>query len=201
MRIVENDEIVGYNVFVGGGQGVTPAAKKTYAAVGLKMTFPFGLFNFAWYDTEIENFQANDFDDSDGTTITGFTNGGTVTTTGIEFDFLWQPTDTLSFAGGAAFSDAESTTGAPLPFAPDTKISTAFSWEIPLAGGSRFQLDGSYIYTDEKLSGNIGQEDEVPFLLPDYSILNASFGWWAEDDRLGVTLIGKNLTDESFAST
>ena len=39
LAIVENDEIVGYNVFVGGGQGVTPAAKKTYAAVGLKMTF------------------------------------------------------------------------------------------------------------------------------------------------------------------
>ncbi|MEO1203514.1 MAG: TonB-dependent receptor, partial [Pseudomonadota bacterium] len=99
--------------------------------VGLKMTFPFGLFNFAWYDTEIDNFQANDFDDSDGTTITGFTNGGTVTTTGIEFDFLWQPTDVLSFTGGFAFSDAESTTGAPLPFAPDTKISTAVSWEFP----------------------------------------------------------------------
>jgi sulfite reductase (ferredoxin) len=37
--IVENDEIVGYNVYVGGGQGVTPAQKKTYAAVGLKMTY------------------------------------------------------------------------------------------------------------------------------------------------------------------
>ncbi|MDA0283224.1 MAG: NADPH-dependent assimilatory sulfite reductase hemoprotein subunit [Planctomycetota bacterium] len=39
LAIVENDQIVGYNVYVGGGQGVTPAAKKTYAAVGLKMTF------------------------------------------------------------------------------------------------------------------------------------------------------------------
>jgi sulfite reductase (ferredoxin) len=39
LAIVENDAIVGYNVYVGGGQGVTPAAKKTYAAVGLKMTF------------------------------------------------------------------------------------------------------------------------------------------------------------------
>lgn len=39
LPIVENDAIVGYNVFVGGGQGVTPAAKKTYAAVAQKMTF------------------------------------------------------------------------------------------------------------------------------------------------------------------
>ena len=37
--IVENSEIVGYNVYVGGGQGVTPAQKKTYAAAGMKMTY------------------------------------------------------------------------------------------------------------------------------------------------------------------
>lgn len=39
LAIVENDEIVGFNFYVGGGQGLTPAAKKTYAAVGLKMAF------------------------------------------------------------------------------------------------------------------------------------------------------------------
>jgi sulfite reductase (ferredoxin) len=37
--IVENAEIVGYNVYVGGGQGVTPAQKKTFAAAGMKMTY------------------------------------------------------------------------------------------------------------------------------------------------------------------
>ncbi len=169
--------------------------------LGLKITTDFGLFNFAIYDTEIDNFQANDFDDSDGTTITGFTNGGTVQTSGFEFDFLWQATDYLSFTGGAAFSDSETTRGDPLPFAPDTKITAGGSWQIPLANGSRFQLDGSYVFTDEILSGNIGQTDEVPFLLPDYSILNGAFGWYSEDDRLSVTLIGKNLLDEQFATT
>nr|MDJ0941570.1 TonB-dependent receptor [Woeseiaceae bacterium] len=138
---------------------------------------------------------------SDGTTITGFTNGGTVQTSGFEFDFLWQATDYLSFTGGAAFSDSETTRGDPLPFAPDTKITAGGSWQIPLANGSRFQLDGSYVFTDEILSGNIGQTDEVPFLLPDYSILNGAFGWYSEDDRLSVTLIGKNLLDEQFATT
>jgi len=39
LGIVENDELVGFNVYVGGGQGVTPAQKKTYAAVGQKMTY------------------------------------------------------------------------------------------------------------------------------------------------------------------
>lgn len=39
LAIVEGDQIVGYNVFVGGGMGMTPAAKKTYPAVARKMTF------------------------------------------------------------------------------------------------------------------------------------------------------------------
>ena len=169
--------------------------------VGLKFAADWGLINLAVYDMEIENFQANDFDDSDGTTITGFTNGGDVETQGFEVDFLWQATDYVSFSGGLAVSDAESTRGDPLPFAPDTKVTFAGSWDIPLANGARWQIDGSYIYTDEKLSGNIGQTDEDPFLLPDYSILNASIGYHTEDDRLSITLIGKNLTDESFATT
>ena len=72
---------------------------------------------------------------------------------------------------------------------------------MPLAGGGALRVTGSYVYTDEKLSGNIGQVNAVPFLLPDYTILNASFGWHAPDDRLSITLIGKNLTDESFTTT
>ena len=170
--------------------------------IGYKFTAGFGLISFAAYSMEIEDFQANDFDDSDGTTITGFTNGGDVETTGFEVDFLLQPTDTLTLTGGFAFSEAEAKgSGAPLPFAPETQASLGGQWEFPLANGSRLQLNGTYIYTDEKLSGNIGQTDEDPFLLPDYSILNASFGWHAPEDRLSITLIGKNLTDESFATT
>jgi len=39
MAIVENGAIVGYNVLVGGGMGVTPSAEKTFPAVALKMAF------------------------------------------------------------------------------------------------------------------------------------------------------------------
>ena len=169
--------------------------------LGLKFVADWGLINLAVYDMEIENFQANDFDASDGTTITGFTNGGDVETQGFEIDFLLQPTDQLSITGGFAISDAESTTGAPLPFAPDVKASVGGRYEYPLSNGGYIQVDGAYIYTDEKLSGNIGQTDADPFLLPDYSILNASVGYHSPDDRFSVTLIGKNLTDESFATT
>ena len=39
LAIVENGQIAGYNVFIGGGQGVTPANKKTYPAVAQKFCF------------------------------------------------------------------------------------------------------------------------------------------------------------------
>jgi len=39
LAIVENDEIVGYNVLVGGGMGMTPAIKKTFPAVAKRMAY------------------------------------------------------------------------------------------------------------------------------------------------------------------
>ncbi len=39
LAIVENDKIVGYNVLVGGGMGVTPSAQKTFPAVAKKLAY------------------------------------------------------------------------------------------------------------------------------------------------------------------
>ncbi|MHB8865169.1 MAG: NADPH-dependent assimilatory sulfite reductase hemoprotein subunit [Pirellulaceae bacterium] len=39
LAIVEHDRIVGYNVLVGGGMGVTPSNKKTYPALGKRLGF------------------------------------------------------------------------------------------------------------------------------------------------------------------
>jgi sulfite reductase (ferredoxin) len=39
LAIVENDAIVGYNVLVGGGMGMTPAKKNTYPAVAKRMAY------------------------------------------------------------------------------------------------------------------------------------------------------------------
>ncbi|WP_299462412.1 NADPH-dependent assimilatory sulfite reductase hemoprotein subunit [uncultured Gimesia sp.] len=39
LGIVENEEIIGYNFYVGGGMGVTPSNKKTYPALGKPLGF------------------------------------------------------------------------------------------------------------------------------------------------------------------
>ncbi|MEM7081363.1 MAG: TonB-dependent receptor [Pseudomonadota bacterium] len=193
-----------FNVFYNmDDDDINPIESETSDSIefGYKYSAPWGLLAIALYSTDIENFQANDFDASDGTTITGFTNGGDVETSGIEVDFIYNPTDNWLISGGLASSDAESTTGAPLPFAPDLKYSLANQYDYPLARGGTLRFNASYIYTDEKLSGNIGQVDEVPFLLPDYGILNGSIAYVSENEKLSVSLIGKNLTDEAYATT
>ena len=39
LAIVKDDRVVGYNVLVGGGLGVTPSAKKTFPALAKRMAF------------------------------------------------------------------------------------------------------------------------------------------------------------------
>ncbi|MEM9171411.1 MAG: TonB-dependent receptor [Pseudomonadota bacterium] len=174
--------------------------------VGAKFSGSWGVASLAAYSTEIKDFQANDFDPSDGTTVTGFTNGGDVDTSGFELDILANITDQFFISGGFAINEAETADSRSfdIPFSPDTNYSLGAQYDIPLASGSRIQINGSYVYTDEQLSGNIGQSAESmnpEVVLPDYAILNASIGYYTENDRLGVTLIGKNLTDESYATT
>lgn len=159
--------------------------------------------SFAAYKTEIDDFQANDFDASDGVTTTGFTNGGDVETEGVELDFQWQVFDNLLLIGGFAISDAETTLGDDLPFSPDEKYSLSSVYVIPLNDGAEWVINTSYVFTDEQLSGNIGQDElsNPEVLLPDYEIFNASLTYRAPDDQYSVSLIGKNLTDESYATT
>ena len=161
------------------------------------------IFNMAIYSTEIDDFQANDFDASDGTTVTGFTNGGDVETSGFEVDMLWQATENFNLSGGFAISDAETTLGAELPFAPDLKVTLMADYNWPLATGALVNWNLIYTHTDEQLSGNIGQNETTnpEVLLPDYSILNGSVSYITSNDKYKVSLIFKNITDESFATT
>ncbi|MEO0574562.1 MAG: TonB-dependent receptor [Pseudomonadota bacterium] len=196
-----------FNVFYNmDDDDIAPLAPETSDSIelGIKYSADWGFASLVAYKTDIEDFQANDFDASDGTTVTGFTNGGDVETQGFEFDVIASVTDQFFVSGGIAISDAESANGGdPIPFAPDTKYSVAAQYDWPMANGARIQLNGSYVFTDEQLSGNIGQNETTnpEVLLPDYAILNGSIGYFTQDDRLGITLIGKNLTDEQYATT
>ena len=205
----------GFNVFYNmSANDADPIAEETNDAyeIGYKYASSNFVFNAAIFKTKIEGFQANNFDNSSGVTITRLTNAGNVSTQGIEADFIWQATDNLTITGGFAKVDAEideffcpageactDRSGLDVPFSPDLKYSLGTTYVTELEGMDII-WNASYVYTDEQnaeLPGNNGDFNPKS-LLPDYALLNASIALSFNDDKYRVSLIGKNLTDEQF---
>ena len=211
----------GFNIyynFKANGDDAAPISEETSDSIELGYKYTSGslMFNAAIFRTEISDFQANNFDCSDGTCITRLTNAGDVTTEGIELDFTWRPLENLTMYGGIASIDAEidkfncpegavgcsERSGLPVPFAPELKYSLMAEYVIPMEGMDVI-LNGSYVYTDDQVStlpNNDGSQNPAAEL-PDYGILNGSIGFSFDDDRYRITLIGKNLTDEQYVTT
>ena len=214
-----------FNVFFNMGTNDTlPIGEETSDSfeIGYKYTGSTLYLAATYFMTDIEDFQANNFDNSTGVTITRLTNAGDVTTEGFEVDLIWTPTDNFSLSGGFAAVDAEidsfncpvdPTTGmAPancsdrsgldVPFAPDLKYSVVANYVIP-RDNMDIILNASYVFTDDQrstLPSNDGTFSPVSEL-PDYSIVNASVAFSFNEDKFRVTLIGKNLGDESYVTT
>lgn len=213
----------GFNVFYNfnpaiHNRPIGPEESDAYE-IGYKYASNDLLLNVALFSTDIEGFQANNFDCSDGACITRLTNAGDVSTQGIEVDFMWMATENLTLTGGFASVTAEidrfncppevaagsctDRSGLDVPFSPDLKYSVAAEYVLETGSGFDVYFNGSYVYTDEQYSdlpNNVGDFNPAS-LLPDYAVLNASVGFSFNDDAFRVTLIGKNLTDESFATT
>lgn len=208
----------GFNVFYNMSENDTrPIDEETSDAyeVGYKFASRNFMLNAALFKTEIEGFQANNFDNSDGTTITRLTNAGNVSTQGIEFDFTWQATDNLTLSGGFAKIDAEideffcpdgssctERSGLPVPFSPDLKYSLTTNYVTELESMT-ILWNATYVYTDEQMAtlpSNNGDFSPA-VMLPDYGLLNASVAFSFDDDKYRISLIGKNLTDEQYFSS
>jgi iron complex outermembrane receptor protein len=190
--------------------------------LGWKFTTDTLFLNLAVFRTEVENFQANNPDLLGGTIITRLTNAGDVITEGFEADITWQPLDNLRFGGGFAAIDAtidkfrcplDPITGLPpagctersgldLLFAPDLKVSFYGDWTVPLNWADLI-VAGNYTHMDEQRSALPGTDGTFApeSLLPSYDVFNLSAALSFADDRLRLSLIGKNLTDESYTTT
>ncbi len=216
----------GFNTFYNMGTNDTlpidPEESDSYE-IGYKYNGGNFLFNAAAYSAEIEGFQANNFDNSTGVTITRLTNAGVVETQGLELDAQWFPTDTLTLTASVSFNDAtikefncpvDPTTGtAPancttrsgldLFFSPDVNYTLGWDYEQPLSNGKAVFFNGSYAHVDEQNSLLPGTDGNFSpnSLLPDYDLLDASVGMSFGDGAYRVALIGKNLLDESFVTT
>jgi iron complex outermembrane receptor protein len=185
--------------------------------LGLKSTLADGrvIVNAALFSAQYDNFQANNFFFFNNALITTLTNAGEVSTEGFELDFLTQPLDNLSISGGLAYTDAkvdkfytppgqvaQIADGSPLPLAPE--------WKFSLNAEYRFELDAIdivpnllWVYTDDQYSDLISKTQPAVqelVLIPAYDTIDLSVAFADKDDRYRLTLIGRNLTDESYAA-
>ncbi len=174
--------------------------------LGLKGSWSAFSLALALFDQEIEGFQSNIF------TGTGFqlANAGKQSTTGLEVDTTWLPTDSLqltfsatwldpkydSFVGGSGVNGPEDLSGQTPAGIHEFSMVTSGTWYFP-AGSAEGFLRGEYIYEDK-----IPVIENVPPEIASRSVsmINASVGLeWS--NGLEVMLYGRNLTnDESLQS-
>lgn len=183
--------------------------------IGFKYSGDRLIFNAAIFLTEIEDFQANNLDNSTGVNITRLTNAGDVETSGIEFDFIYRPIDNWTLSGGLALIDAEidkfkcprgtpenqctARSGLDVPYSPDIKYTINSSY-VQRLGTVDSTWNIGYSFTDDvvgNLPSNNGTVNPAS-RLPDYGLLDASVTFAFDDGRYELSLFGRNLTDESF---
>jgi len=192
--------------------GIAPETSDAYE-VGLKSRLLDGrlVLNLSAFDTTYKNFQANNLDMIGTTVVTRLTNAGTVSTKGFEADFTFQPIRNLRFSGGYAYIDAKidkfkcpttgtctalAINGKPLPYSSKHKVSVNTSWFVPLEA-SPFDLDFNVgAQYQSKMGFDINQN---PFAIQKgYATIDASVSLISKDEKLRLSLIGKNLTDEHY---
>ncbi len=208
-----------YNPATGRNFGTRFTAPETVEVfeIGLKARFDMGAINIAMFDQTVQNFQSTIFQG------TGFVlaNAGQQSTQGIEFDSTFTPFEplTLTFGGVIqdpvydSFTTAPVQTGSALDQA-DGRIDGVgdISGQKP-AGINEIALTASATYThffengmSAFIRGNYQYEDEVqivdniPGLVRDTSVFNASFGF-DFDNGVALRLWGNNLFNhETYTS-
>jgi iron complex outermembrane recepter protein len=163
--------------------------------------------NGALFDVTYDGFQANNFILVNGQLVSNLTNAGTVGSHGYELDVVLAPFDGLTLRGSVAYADAtveefnpnpvtnapDARNGTKLPLAPELSFTLSADWEHDLGGALRLYTSASYAYTDSHFSdlGQVGPIDSS-------TMLNASIGIGDQDDKYRLTLVGRNLGDDSY---
>lgn len=178
--------------------------ESTVYELGMKARWDTGTLNLAIFDQSIEGFQSNVFSG------VGFNlaNAGEQSTTGIEIDAAWYPTESLALTFGGIFMDPtyDSFVGALGPDGPadlsgqtpagihEVSISASATYTADFSNGMTGYIRGDYVYeSDVQIVDNVPKD----VASREVNLLNASFGISTESGW-DVAVWGRNLTDDEF---
>ncbi len=192
--------------------GIAPETSDAYE-VGLKSRLLDGrlVLNLSAFDTTYKNFQATNLDVIGTTVVSRLTNAGTVSTKGFETDFTFAPIRNLRINGGYSYIDAKidkfkcpsigtctaaALNGKPLPYSSKHKLSLNGDYFVPLEG-QKFDLDfNTGVQYQSKMGFDINQN---PYAIQKgYATVDASISFISKDEKIRLSLIGKNLTDQHY---
>ena len=178
-----------FNVFfnqqAGNHTDVVDPEESTNFEFGWKGTYDNGLISVTYFMQELDNYQANSFFFIPPNTnpIVNLTNAGSVTTSGIEMDFIFEVDDGVTINGGLAMIEARhdenncnggflqdingdgdffdgneicrNLSGLPLFHAPDLKYNIGLTIDHEMEDGS-FIFNINYAFVDQQI-GNLLQ--------------------------------------------
>ncbi|MFC0133780.1 TonB-dependent receptor [Massilia eurypsychrophila] len=167
--------------------------------------------NLAAFNTKYDNYQANLNDLVAGTIVTRLINAGSVSTKGIEMDFVAKFSSRFTVSGAAANIQARidsfncppgasascDVNGKPLPFSPDWRANLRANYKMPVSGGWMADVGADYNYQSEVVY-DIGQAPDS--IQPAFGIINATLSLYNSEQGWSVTLVGKNLANKSYAT-
>ncbi|MFZ6772590.1 TonB-dependent receptor [Undibacterium sp. SXout7W] len=167
--------------------------------------------NLAAFQTKYANYQANFYDTVAGAVVTRLINAGNVSTRGIELDIEARPVQYLSLTQSLAYIDAHidqfncpaaaaascNLNGQTLPFSPKLKSFTRASYGIPLQNGLFVDLSADYSW-QSKVQYDLFQSPNA--IQGSFGLFNASIALSSPTNGWRVALVGKNLTDKSYAT-
>ena len=167
--------------------------------------------NLAAFQTNYEGYQANVPDLVNGVIVTRLINAGEVSTKGIELDLNARITPAFSLNGGVAHILARvknfncptgaaascDINGKPLPFSPDWKANVRAKYSMPLSGKMGLDFNADVTWQSKVVFDLQQQPDSFQAA---YAILNGAVSLMSSDAGWRVSLVGKNLTNKSYAT-
>jgi iron complex outermembrane receptor protein len=156
--------------------------------------------NATLFYTEIDDYQfQQQLETGAGTFVS---NEGEVETSGLDLQLEALPLPNLTLTAGLLYMHKYEVTDGPnegqdLPFTADISANLGATIVFPLADGGLY-LRADYSYMDDHIT-NTGRAEELrPKDEDDRNLLNMKLGW--RNDHWNLSLWGKNLTDDDYAS-
>jgi len=186
--------------------------------VGAKFRTRDGSFtlNTALFYAKYKNFQANSFVNLAGSVITQLTNAGSVSTKGVEIESVIRPARNFTVNAGLSYTDAQIDRfnippGAPpetgtrrgerLPLAPAWKGNVGMNWTIETGGFANVEIGSQVSLTSDQVSSlEANPVTRRAITIDGYALVDANIALVDPDGVWRVNFIGRNLTDESYAS-